>query len=120
MGATYLHVPVFAIFVMEFANVFILCGLIYFMILTFNLLTENVHDTPRVKQFRTLGKRLIHPFSIYVPVYFVFTALQLRSNASAVLATAIPSVCLSVCPSVRPSVTRWYPCLLYTSPSPRD
>ena len=31
----------------------------------------------------------------------VFTALQLRSNASAALATAIPSVCLSVCLSVR-------------------
>ena len=40
-----------------------------------------------------------------------FSFITARRNAriaSAVLATAIPSVCLSVCLSVRPSVTRRY------------
>ena len=40
--------------------------------------------------------------------YFIFTARRNARIASAVLATAIPSVCLSICLSVRPSVTCRY------------
>jgi len=45
-----------------------------------------------------------------------FTARRNAGIASAVLAIAIPSVCLSVRLSVRPSVTRWY-CVKMTARS---
>jgi len=46
--------------------------------------------------------------NIFEILDLVFTARRNARIASAVLATAIPSVCLSVCLSVRPSVTRRY------------
>jgi len=45
-------------------------------------------------------------FNVMVYYYYYYSARN--CIASAVLATAIPSVCPSVCLSVRPSITRRY------------
>ena len=55
-------------------------------------------------------RNIVNVLTSSITFYFftVFTARRNARIASAVLATAVPSVCLSVRPSVRLSVTRRY------------